>query len=239
MSVLKFFSGVVKNVLVCSFFLSVLFGSNLILAQNETTGIELPSNVLSLPGIGGSQNNQTRYNFTAEEFLYPIKPGVDRSHLPEFLTFEVVREMDLETLKSKLQEHSWKSLFHCNGRALTVDMFSKSKHLDGVINQSLVETYSFNGDQGVLDQTFYPPEINPENHPQTENRTFNIVNIENLGEGIFKFNYKQAQPEVFTIIKARETNEILIQSAPVNRAGLCPNGERPAAILAPFNNFTS
>ncbi len=106
MSVFKVYSSVVKNVLICSFFTNVLFGANLTLAQNETAESETTNNIITLPDIGGIQKKQTRYNFTAEEFFYPIKPDAVRDHLPERLTFEVVRDMDLETIKSKLQEQS-------------------------------------------------------------------------------------------------------------------------------------
>ncbi len=239
MSVFIDYSSVVKNVLICCFFTSALFGSNLTLAQNETAESEPTNNVITLPGIGGGPKNQTRYNFTAEEFFYPIKPHAVRDHLPERLTFEVVRDMDLETLKSKLQEQSWKTVFHCNGRALTVDMFRNTRHLDGVTNQSVVNNYSFNGDQGVMNQTLYPSEENPDRYPEIGFRTSNIDSIDNLGEGNFNFEFNRYTPSVFTIIKVRETNEILIQSVNVNSPGVCPDGKLPAALLVPFNNLMS
>lgn len=222
-------------------FLFSFFILNSVMAQNETAeGEPSNSNTIRLPGLNSGNEKQTRYKFTAAEYFYPIKPGAVRDQWPERLTFVVDQNIDLETLKTKLQDQPWKRVFHCSGQAITVKIFRNSNYADGVVGPSVAENYSFNNEQGILNQTLYPPEINPYNLFKKRNRSYKIKNIADLGQGRFKLYMQKSDGQDlinhYTVVRVRETGELLIQdnNTRPDYDKICPDGTSPKALLVPL-----
>ncbi len=234
MAVSNKWSVVIKVLLVVTVITSISLELNFALAQNET-GTGEPSNsiILEIPGLKSTTPRKTRSNFTAAEFFYPIRPGFYRSHLPDRLTFEVNRDVTIEEFKERLAEQKWKTVYHCNGRAIPVKDFKNSPFLEGVINQSLIDHFSFVGNQGVLNQTLYPPETNTTNYPETETYSSNITKIDDLGNGRFRVDYVDYPSDVFSILKVRETGEMLIQGKIDGATKTCPDSKGINFLLVP------
>ena len=224
-SVSKYFS----SVLIFSILLHLFLNPSAVLAQTEGSASTLTE---VLPGL-----NRGRSYFTASEFLYPVIPGVDRRHLPLNLTFQVVEDLSIEDFKKTLGANSWKPLFHCGGKALTIDMVKKANVADGVVNQGSVEVYRFEGRGGLLMQSFYPPESNPNIRAVHDPVTTPFTNLQRSGPGVFTMTFFSAFIIEAKVVKVNETNEYLIQLEVVghgSKNNVCPDGEVLRSLITPF-----
>jgi hypothetical protein len=221
---------------------SVLFGLTLFsfhaFAQSElaeSSPAELESGEgkteLRIPSL--SETPKTRYNFTAAEYFYPIKPGADRSHFPEQLTLEPVTDLSLEELKTILSSQDWKIIFHCDGQAIPVSQFQKSSFVDGVANPSAINKYKFNGNTAIIRQTVLPPEADPNRSPIVVREGH--FEIRDLGQGGYQFRHIiESKTLVYKLVRLSETEELLLElNIPVDndRNKICPDFLTPKALL--------
>lgn len=166
----------------------------------------------------------------ASDFFQPVRQSYQRdASWPDRLEFES-RLVSTQAFRRELSKHSWRVMFHCDGRPIEV---AKLKSLpNGVQNPGL--EFSFTEDGSMSRKTFRYQDAKPKADDELEfDDLQDSYLVMSLGKGQFRLNYKNGlQPQVFSVLRVKQTDETVLEVANENakpvhlqKLKVCPNGE--------------
>lgn len=184
--------------------------------------------------------NKTRLNFSAADYFAPIEIDEDRSIWPGQLTLIPDDTATVEQIKSKMLETYWKNVFHCNGKAISVEKFRKTAFADGIVNPALIQKFTIEDGRMFMQQIRKTPEVNPYGL-QIQQSTSEIVSLVPSRNGMGKIEVKYSRyftPEEYQMIQVQETGEILLDVKYIysfsDEYSICPDHSVPKMILVPL-----